>query len=193
MKTLLVLAVVALSAMSVWAAPHKSVKIPSVGDVFGPIEKSGPGTLTKVGKRFLWSVAPDDQLVDVISAQEVFQTKQEALEYVRERLNENSAVVQVNLDELEGSYVEVLNIKPLTTDEIQFVCHVYAKNIFCHDFTNNGHVNKYAYAMVRRMDDHNTVFPVVFFSHKACNKKTCFWVTHLSTLSILNKRFIVNL
>lgn len=193
MKTLLVLAVVALSAMSVWAAPHKSVKIPSVGDVFGPIEKSAPGILTKVGKRYLWSVARDDQLVDVISAQEVFQTKQEVLEYVRERLNENSAVIQVNLDELEGSYVEVLNIKPLTVDEVQLVCHYYATHSFCHDFTNNGHLNRYAFAMVRRMDDHNTVFPVVFFSHKACNKKTCFWVTHLSTISIISKRFIVNL
>ena len=166
MKTLLVLAVVALSAMSVWAAPHKSVKIPSVGDVFGPIEKSAPGILTKVGKRYLWSVARDDQLVDVISAQEVFQTKQEVLEYVRERLNENSAVIQVNLDELEGSYVEVLNIKPLTVDEVQLVCHYYATHSFCHDFTNNGHLNRYAFAMVRRMDDHNTVFrPVVQALH----------------------------
>ena len=191
MKTLLVLSIVALSTVSVWAAPQKSVEIPAVGDVFGPmVIEFMDGLLWRVNDHYLWRITPDDVLVDVISADKVFDDKEEMYKYALNHPIINSVAVRIDSNELEGKYVEILSMKRLSGDDVHMVCHDYpgAQN-FCHDDNNSGHESKYAYAVVKRMDD-NTIFPVVFFSHKVCNKVTCYWVTHLSPIAVISKSAI---
>ena len=191
MKTLLVLVVVALSAMSVSATlVHKSVKIPSAGQVFGPIEKRNPGILKKVGDEFRWCVTPDDLLVDIITSEMVFSTRKDMFDYADKHLTNKTAIIQMVPSELIGRSIEILTIKPITVQELQLVCHAsYPGQFFCHDFSHNGHVNRFAYAIVKKMDNQR-VLPVVFFSHKACNEETCYWVTHLSEIVVVNKKLI---
>lgn len=192
MRVLLVLAVVALSAMSVLALKHKSVEIPSAGEVFGPIEKRNPGFLKKVGNEYHWGVTSDDVIFDIISSDMVFHVEDDMFKFAEKRFDKDSAVVQIDPYELAGKHIEILTVKPVTVHDLRVTCHAsYPGQYFCHDFSRNGHINKFAYAVVKRMDNQR-VFPAMFYSHKACNKETCFWVTHLSDITLLNKSIITS-
>ena len=172
-----------IDGLGVWPT---AAGVPSVGEKWGPVI-THVGTMTWSGKHHRYRYGENDLLQDEILANEIFQTKEEMYEYLQSKVTSDYGVLKIDPPTLDGIYLEVLSAKAILPKDIKLACHSYKVNHpFCHRLMQTSHKNKLIYSMVRRSDD-GTVFPVVFFSHQACGKKSCFWITHISEVVVLNK------
>ena len=123
-----------------------------------------------------------------LSPDEIFNDVKEMETYVRNSLTDDTVVVKIGSNKLEGRYLEVLWSKAIAPRALKMICHYPSKKpFFCH---TPGQI-KQTYSMVRLVGDHNTVFPIVFLSHKACpTGSPCYWVSHPAELAVVNKSII---
>ena len=122
--------------------------------------------------------------MNFILASKNFQTKEEMYEYLQSKVTSDSGVLKIDPPTLDGTYLEVLSAKVILPKDVKLVCHSYKVNLpVCHQ---TSHKSKLIYSMVRWTTD-GTLFPVVFFRHQECNKKSCFWITHISEVVVLDK------
>ena len=183
-------------AAAVYAAPklHQNLQsypklLPTVGEIFGPvvtaISVSDTGRLRKDGTVFLWHADADNHL------EEFFKTVKEMETYIKNSLTNETVVIKIDPYALNGKYLEVLWSKAITPNALKMICHYPSNNPpFCHLKLNSGHNMKQTYSMARLLDD-NTVFPVVFFSHKVCTTgSSCYWVSHPTEIAVVDKSII---
>ena len=187
---------------AVCAAPNADPELskiinsfPTVGEIFGPVFLSSspkyPGKITQEGNHKIWTIDIDSLDIHVktlLSSDQIFDDVKEMETYVRNNLTDDTAVVKIDSNKLNGRYLEVLWSKVIAQKNLKMVCHYpREKPFFCH----SPEQLKLTYSMVRLVGDHNTVFPIVFLSHKACPKGTkCYWISHPVELAVVDKSII---
>ena len=168
---------------------------PTVGEIFGPLVFSSspvyPGTMTTVGNQKIWAIDINSlniHLKILLSPDQIFNDAKEMETYVHNSLTDDTAVIKVDPYKLNGRYLEVLWSKVIVPRAFKMICHYpREKPFFCH----TPEQIKLTYSMVRLVGDHNTVFPIVFLSHKACPKGTkCYWISHPVELAVVDKSII---
>ena len=157
---------------------------PTVGEIFGPVN------LTRDQGQW-WGIDPnshDIHLQSLTSPDQIFRDVKEMETYVHNSLTDDTAVVKINLNMLKGKYLEVLWSKVIAPRALKMICHCPNEMpFFCH---HPGGQVKLTYSMVRLLDD-NTVFPIVFHSHKVCpTGSQCYWISHPVELAVVDKSII---
>ena len=124
-----------------------------------------------------------------------FKSTDEMVSYVRSKMSNDDLMVRIDpekMQELDGTYVEVLSSQPLSCDSVKMSCHSKSLKLsdFCHP-TCSRH-SSYAYSMVREAKNGN-MFPAVFSRHYVCKPEEglgCFWLTHMDELVVFPKLLI---
>ena len=126
-----------------------------------------------------------------------FKSTDEMVSYVQSKMSNDDLMVRIDpekMQELDGTYVEVLSSQPLSCDSVKMSCHSKSLKLrdFCH-LACSRH-SSYAYSMVREAKNGN-VFPAVFSRHSICKqeggkKRDCFWLTHMDELVVFPKLLI---
>ena len=191
---------------AVYAAPNVDPELlkiinsfPTVGEIFGPVFLSSSpkyhGKITQEGNQKIWTIDIDSLDIHVktpLSSDQIFNDVKEMETYIHNSLTDDTAVVKIDSNKLNGRYLEVLWSKVIAQKNLKMVCHYpREKPFFCH----SPEQLKLTYSMVRLVGDHNTVFPIVFLSHKACStgRRTgsqCYWITHTVELAVVDKSII---
>ena len=188
---------------AVYAARPQQTKslntLPTVGEIFGPaitaISIKYPCTVKKEDGQNLWTinVDGDTELKVLLSPDQIFKDVKEMKTYVKNHLTDDTVVIETDPYKLNEKYLEVLWSKAVPLHALKFICHYPStKNpSVCKNLKYTDHALKLTYSMVRLVGDHNTVFPIVFLSHKACRKNMpCFWFSHPTEIAVLDKSII---
>ena len=186
-RLLVPLSLLVLAAAAVYGTRVPHGEIPDVGSEWGPVRTHVGLIRSKDNLRFYY-LEEGDVIQHGISQSEIFENPMEMYEYMQSKVTDDTAVLKLDSPALEGKYLEVLSSKVISPDSIKLICHSYMVDTpFCHRVTNKA---KLVYSTVRLTDD-GTVFPVVFFSHKGCKEdSSCFWVTHINEVIILDKNVV---
>ena len=187
---------------AVYAAPNVDSELlknintfPTVGEIFGPVVPTDclrrPGRITREGNQVWWELDINSlniHLKTPLSPDQIFRDVKEMETYVHNSLTDDTAVVKINLNMLKGKYLEVLWSKVIAPRALKMICHCPNEMpFFCH---HPGGQVKLTYSMVRLLDD-NTVFPIVFHSHKVCpTGSQCYWISHPVELAVVDKSII---
>ena len=114
--------------------------------------------------------------------------------FVQSKTSNDDVMVKIDpekMQELNGTYIEVLSSQPLSCASVSISCHSYfVEKVFCHDPC--GHRSSYAYNLMREAKNGN-VFPAVFSRHYVCKQEEglgCFWMTHMDKLIVFPKLLI---
>ena len=175
---------------AVYAAPQQHPSFPKglpiVGERFGPI-------MTATAAQYPWAlkIDADTQIKDLVSDDQLFDKVQEMEAYMQSRVSNEMAVIKTDPYRLNGKYLEVLKSKAIAPNDLKLICH-YPGTMpaLCQDIAKTDHIVKLTYSMVKLQGD-NTVFPVVFISHKACpNESSCFWMSHPAEIAVVDKSII---
>ena len=169
--------------------------LPTVGEIYGPaVTVNAPDHWSMKDNVLYITVDPTTEITMPITPGDQFFTEvKEMKSYVRNSLTDELAVIEIDPYELNGKYLEVLWSKAVPSHASKLICH-YPSNT-THPFCKNLKVSnlglKLTYSMVRLVGDHNTVFPIVFVSHKGCIKDMpCFWFSHPTEIAVLDKSII---
>ena len=190
---------------AVYAAPNVRLKLseinpfPTVGKIFGPVVLSSspkfPGGLTQIGTQYYYEIdikGTNSLPKSLVLPNQIFNDVKEMRTYVDNSLTDDTAVVEIGPYKLNGRHLEVLRSKAIPPRDLKITCH-YPSNRsppICKDLTYSDHPIKLTYSMVRLLDD-NTVFPVMFISHKVCPEESfCFWYTHPAEIAVVDKSII---
>ena len=138
--------------------------------------------------KHLYMYSDTDVIHHEIIDSEIFDDSAEMVEYMQSKMSDETVLLKVDPEEMEGKYVKVLSSKVISPDSIKLICHSYRVDTpFCHRVVGESERTKLIYSMVKNTDD-GTVRPIVFFSHQACDENdNCFWVTHINQLIVLDK------
>ncbi len=140
--------------------------------------------------------SPRIKVVDTIVVAGTFKNPDDMHAYVQSQVTDDDAVIQVKpekLQQLQGKYLEVLTLRPITHDEIKMVCHSYrSMPVLCHKPTNPR--LSYAYSMVRDVETGET-FPTAFSTHQAWHSMDDVGadppntsLSHINELVVLDKK-----
>ena len=175
--------------------------LPVAGEIWGPVITHAGTMEASYGNRLVhkyrYSVAEQkDVLVDYILPSEIFQTKNEMYEHIKMVTKDTDIILQSDPAALEGKYLEILTTKSVSFDNVRKTCHSYKTSpAFCHNVGGPGshHVTKMMYSMVKESES-GKAFPCLFFSHKGCskanNETSCYWVTHINEVVIMQKDLV---
>ena len=191
--------VAALPKQQYGTTVHASGGLPVAGEVWGPVI-THVGTMqdTQDGLMHKYSYGKagrQDVLVDYILTSDIFDTAEEMYGHVNSVTEEGHVVVQANPAALEGKFLEILTTKVVPKESVKITCHSYmTKPAFCHRLGFGGaHRSKMMYSLVKEMES-GKVFPTVFFGHEGCseenNDDSCYWVSHINEVVILDKSLI---
>ena len=175
--------------------------LPVAGEVWGPVithagtmEASCGGVMRH--KYYYNTANRNDTLVDYILTSEIFQTKDKMYEHIKSVMQDSDVIIQSDPGALEGKYLEVLTTKSVPSDKVKKTCHSYKTTpAFCHQVggQTNNHITKMMYSMVKETGS-GKAFPCIFFSHQGCseanNKASCYWVTHINEVVIIDKYLV---
>lgn len=125
----------------------------------------------------------------------IFDGRDKMLSYIQGKMSNDDVMVGIDpekMQELEGTYVEVLTSRPLSCDSIKMNCHSFGlKQAYCHSECSER--SSSAYSLVREAKTGN-VLPAVFSGHYVCEQegegRGCFWLIHMDELVVLPKRLI---
>ena len=179
------LSLLVLVVAGVYGTPHGG--LPSVGSVWGPV-RAQIGILRSTANHSHYYILEEGDVIRrPIKEYEVFENQMEMYDYMQSKVGDDAAVLKLDSQGVEGKYLEVLSSKKISQDSVKLICHGHKlKTPFCHA----AWPMDLLYSTVRRTDD-GTVFPVVFFSHKGCKKdSSCFWVTHVNEVVVLDKNIV---
>ena len=198
---LVVLAAVTTIATS---SPPPNVRqgLPVVGEIWGPvITHAGVMKTVKGANQLLHTygyprLGKRDMLADYILPSEIFSTRSEMDEHIKNKVEDTYVILQSDPEALEDKYLEVLTMKSVPFDKVKIICHSYKTNpAFCHEVggATSNHPTKIIYSMVRETTS-GKAFPCLFFSHKGCSEKdnesSCYWVTHINEIVMIEKDLI---
>ena len=124
-----------------------------------------------------------------------FDSSEEMLSLIQSKMGNDDVMIKIDpekMQELNGTYVEVLSSQPLSCASVSMSCHSYnVEKVFCHAPCSQ--YSSYAYNVMRETKNGN-VFPAVFSRHYVCKKKEegrdCFWQTQMDELVVFPKLLI---
>ena len=168
--------------------------LPTVGEIYGQAATVNAPDHWSVKDNVLYiTVDPTTEITMPITPGDQFFTEvKEMKSYIRNSLRDKLAVIEIDPYGLNGKYLEVLRSKAVPSNASKLICHYPSHNTppFCKNLKVSNLGLKMTYSMVRLLDD-NTVFPIMFISHKACLKdKPCFWFSHPTEIVVVDKSII---
>lgn len=171
----------------------------SVGDTWGPIDSKHFELLDDNVHIQYRDSEKKVVMVNWIQGAKRFQSKDDMLAYIESRLNDDSAIIQVQpekIEQLQGKNLEVLSVKPLKSGDVQMICHSHlADPALCHDVDDNDPY--YIYTVVRDYETGDT-FPVVVSKHEgglllkdlAAGNLNAAAVMHLDEIAVIDKKVL---